>query len=101
MGEATGLPFLEKIMVGWEGIEEDGQELPFSKAMLKEFADDVDWLKSVLNAYTATYSRGRSGKLKDAAVYWVSGGEIVDDRTQEDAAAFGLKPLKTKESRVN
>ena len=25
-----GLPFLEKIMVGWEGIEEDGQELPFS-----------------------------------------------------------------------
>ena len=61
MGDATGLPFLEKIMVGWEGIEEDGQELPFSKAMLKEFADDVDWLKSVLNAYTATYSEGEAG----------------------------------------
>ena len=61
MGEATGLPFLEKIMVGWEGIEEDGQELPFSKSMLKEFADDVDWLKSVLNAYTNTYSEGEAG----------------------------------------
>jgi hypothetical protein len=61
MGDATGLPFLEKIMVGWEGIEEDGQELPFSKSMLKEFADDVDWLKSVLNAYTNTYSEGEAG----------------------------------------
>ena len=48
-------------MVGWEGIEEDGQELPFSKSMLKEFADDVDWLKSVLNAYTSTYSEGEAG----------------------------------------
>ena len=61
MGDASGLPFLEKIMVGWEGIEEDGQELPFSKPMLKEFADDVDWLKSVLNAYTNTYSEGEAG----------------------------------------
>ena len=42
--------------------------------------------------------RGRSGKLKDAAVYWVSGGEIVDDRTQDDAAAFGLEPLKPKKA---
>jgi hypothetical protein len=61
MGEATGLPFLEKILVGWEGIEEDGQEVSFSKATLKEFADDVDWLKAVLNAYTATYSEGEAG----------------------------------------
>ena len=29
--------------------------------MLKEFADDVDWLKSVLNAYTNTYSEGEAG----------------------------------------
>lgn len=61
MGDATGLPFLEKILVGWEGIEEDGEPLAFSKELLKEFADDVDWLKSVLNAYTNTYSEGEAG----------------------------------------
>ena len=60
MGDATGLPFLEKIMVGWEGIEEDGEPLAFSKELLKEFADDVDWLKSVLNAYTSTYSEAEA-----------------------------------------
>ena len=42
-------------------IEKYGKELSFSKAMLKEFADDVDWLKSVLNAYTNTYSEGEAG----------------------------------------
>ena len=41
--------------------------------------------------------RGRSGKLKDAAIYWVSGGKVVDDKTQDDAAAFGLKLPKPKE----
>ena len=61
MGDATGLPFLEKILVGWEGIEEDGEPLAFSKELLKEFADDVDWLKSVLNAYTSTYSEAETG----------------------------------------
>ena len=61
MGDATGLPFLEKIMVGWEGIEEDGKPLAFSKELLKEFGDDVDWLKSGLNAYTNTYSEGEAG----------------------------------------
>jgi hypothetical protein len=40
--------------------------------------------------------RGRSGKLKDAAIYWVSGGDIVDDKTQDDAAAFGLELPKQK-----
>ena len=52
---------LEKILVGWEGIEEDGEPLAFSKELLKEFADDVDWLKSVLNAYTSTYSEAEAG----------------------------------------
>ena len=43
---------------------------------------------------------GRSGKLKDAAVYWVSGGKQVEDKTQDDAAAFGMKlpEPKAKES---
>ena len=40
--------------------------------------------------------RGRSGKLKDAAIYWVAGGKVVDDRTEEDAAAFGVELPKPK-----
>ena len=44
--------------------------------------------------------RGASGKLKDAAVYWASGGKRVEDKTQDDAAAFGLNlpQPKKKES---
>ena len=44
--------------------------------------------------------RGASGKLKDAAVYWASGGKRVEDKTQDDAAAFGisLPEPKKKES---
>ena len=61
MVDVTGMPFLEKILVCWEGIEEDGEPLAFSKDLLKEFGDDVDWLKSVLNAYTNTYSEGEAG----------------------------------------
>ena len=44
--------------------------------------------------------RGRSGKLKDAAVYWASGGKVIEDKTQEDAAGFGISmpAPKKKES---
>jgi hypothetical protein len=44
--------------------------------------------------------RGKSGKLKDAAVYWASGGKRVEDKTQDDAAALGLSlpAPKKKES---
>ena len=44
--------------------------------------------------------RGRSGKLKDAAVYWASGGKVIDDKSQDDAAAFGISmpAPKKKES---
>jgi hypothetical protein len=35
--------------------------------------------------------RGRApGKLKEAAVYWTGGGKRVEDKTGEDAAAFGI-----------
>jgi hypothetical protein len=35
--------------------------------------------------------RGRPpGKLRDAAVYWAGGGKRVEDKTKEDAAAFGI-----------
>jgi hypothetical protein len=40
--------------------------------------------------------RGRSKKLREAAIYWVTGGKIVEDKTQEDAAAFGIQIEKPK-----
>ena len=42
---------------------------------------------------------GAIGKLKEAAVYWASGGKVVEDKTQEDAAAFGLSLPKPKEKK--
>ena len=62
MGDDSGLPLLKKVLVGWEGIEdEDGNEVPFSSKELELFADDVDWLKAVLSAYTNTYAEGEAG----------------------------------------
>ena len=41
---------------------------------------------------------GASGKLKDAAVYWASGGKVIEDKTKDDAAAFGIElPAQKKE----
>ena len=49
-------------MVGWEGIQdEEGKDVPFSSKELEEFADDVDWVKAVLGAYTKTYEGAESG----------------------------------------
>ena len=62
MGDESGLPLLKKVLVGWEGIEdEDGNPVPFSSKELELFADDVDWLKAVLSAYTNTYAEGEAG----------------------------------------
>ena len=41
--------------------------------------------------------RGASGKLKEAAVYWASGGKVIEDNTQDDAAAFGIELPEPKE----
>ena len=62
MGDDSGLPLLKKVLVGWEGIEdEDGNPVPFSSKELELFADDVDWLKAVLSAYTSTYAEAEAG----------------------------------------
>ena len=62
LSEAEGASLLKKVLVGWEGInDEDGNEVKFSKAELDEFADDVDWLKGVLAAYTKTYGEAQAG----------------------------------------
>tara|TARA_A100001201_G_scaffold7888_1_gene12420 strand:- start:114 stop:446 length:333 start_codon:yes stop_codon:yes gene_type:complete len=62
MGEESGLPLLKKVLVGWEGIEdEDGKPVPFSSKELELFADDVDWMKGVLSSYTKTYAEAEAG----------------------------------------
>ena len=61
IAETGGYEFISKVLVGWEGIEdEDGSALAFSKDVLKEFSDDADWTRAVLGAYTATYSEGEA-----------------------------------------
>ena len=35
---------------------------------------------------------GQAGKLKGAVEYWAKGGKRVEDKSGDDAAAFGLKP---------
>ncbi len=60
--ESEGVSLLKKVLVGWEGIkDEDGDEIKFSEAELDDFADDVDWLKAVLAAYTKTYGEAQAG----------------------------------------
>ena len=45
---------LSKILVGWEDVnEEDGTAIEFNKTILKEFSEDVDFVKGVLDAFKA------------------------------------------------
>ena len=51
-----------KILVGWEDInEEDGSPIAFSKTVLKEFSEDVDFVKGVLDAFKAFYGNAQAG----------------------------------------
>ena len=53
---------LSKILVGWEDVnEEDGTPITFSKTVLKEFADDVDFVQGVLDSYKGFYGNAQSG----------------------------------------
>ena len=53
---------LSKILVGWEDVkEEDGTAIEFSKTILKEFSEDVDFVKGVLDAFKAFYGNAQSG----------------------------------------
>ena len=62
VSEAEGVSLLKKVLVGWEGInDEDGDPVEFSEAELDDFSDDVDWLKAVLAAYTKTYGEAEAG----------------------------------------
>ena len=53
---------LKAVLAGWEGIEdEEGKQVPFSMAAMKEFSDDSYWLRGVLNAYTETFEGAKLG----------------------------------------
>ena len=53
---------LSKILVVWEDVnEEDGTAIEFYKTILKEFSEDVDFVKGVLDAFKAFYGNAQSG----------------------------------------
>ena len=53
---------LSKILVGWEDVnEEDGTAIEFNKTILKEFSEDDDFVKGVLDAFKAFYGNAQSG----------------------------------------
>ena len=52
---------LSKILVGWEDVnEEDGTAIEFNKTILKEFSEDVDFVKGVLEAFKAFYGNAQA-----------------------------------------
>ena len=59
---ATEYEALKKVLVGWEDLkEEDGTPIQFSKAELKSFAEDTDFVAGVLDAFKSFYSNAQSG----------------------------------------
>ena len=59
---ATEFDALKKVLVGWSDVnEEDGTPLEFSDKVLKEFSEDVDFVKGVLDAFKAFYGNAQSG----------------------------------------
>ena len=53
---------LEKVLVGWENLtEEDGTPIQFSKAELKNFAEDTDFVAGVLDAFKSFYGNAQGG----------------------------------------
>ena len=53
---------LEKVLVGWEDLtEEDGTPIQFSKAELKNFAEDTDFVAGVLDAFKKFYANSQVG----------------------------------------
>ena len=60
--EETEYKALEKVLVGWEDLnEEDGTPIEFSDKVLKEFAEDIDFVAGVLDAFKKFYSNAQVG----------------------------------------
>ena len=53
---------LKKVLVGWTDVnEEDGTPIEFSKAELKSFSEDTDFVAGVLDAFKSFYANAQSG----------------------------------------
>ena len=59
---ASEFDALKKVLVGWEDVnEEDGTPIQFSDKVLKEFAEDIDFVAGVLEAFKKFYSNAQMG----------------------------------------
>jgi len=59
---STEYEALKKVLVGWDDInEEDGTAIEFSDAVLKEFAEDIDFVAGVLDAFKKFYANAQVG----------------------------------------
>ena len=53
---------LKKVLVGWDDVnEEDGSPIEFSDKVLKEFAEDIDFVAGVLEAFKKFYANAQVG----------------------------------------
>jgi hypothetical protein len=53
---------MQDILLGWKDItEEDGTPIPFNKANVKSFAEDVDFSNGLFAAYGKFYQLGAEG----------------------------------------
>ena len=56
------LKALNNILLGWQDVtEEDGTEIPFTKANVKIFSEDIDFINGVFESYGKFYQRGAEG----------------------------------------
>tara|TARA_R100000426_G_scaffold847_1_gene1616 strand:+ start:1767 stop:2099 length:333 start_codon:yes stop_codon:yes gene_type:complete len=59
---ATEYEALKKVLVGWEDVnEEDGKPVEFNNKNLKEFAEDIDFVAGVLDAFKKFYANAQVG----------------------------------------
>ena len=59
---ATEFDALKKVLVGWDGVnEEDGTPIEFNDKTLKEFAEDIDFVAGVLDAFKKFYANAQMG----------------------------------------
>ena len=59
---ASEFDALKKVLVGWEDVnEEDGTPIQFSEKVKKEFAEDIDFVAGVLEAFKKFYANAQMG----------------------------------------
>ncbi len=60
-GDMNEVKALEQVVTGWSEItDEEGGQIPFSTKVLKEFADDMDFITAVMKAYQDFYGTAQT-----------------------------------------